>query len=222
MHTRYIHLANTFGPFEQTEMEVVKELKRNFPPMISRRMTKLALMIGECIKGESMEVTDAVIYATTFSETACLEKYLDSFPTPSPLMFQNSIHPSGMEQVLIARKQAVEEFMSFGGDDHILHSAIVATFTSDQPTQWLIGAEEKGTWLTEKECASAFDFAYAVKLSKEAEGALAKLVWTPAQNVEDASQATTTTLDFLNILKTRKDCSMEAQSLGQLELNWVS
>ena len=93
-------------------------------------------------------------YATTFSETMCLEAYLDSFPNPSPLMFQNSIHPSGLEQVLIARQMPVSEFLPFAGRRHVMHAALIAACTTDKARQWVVASEEQGTWLTEKECGS--------------------------------------------------------------------
>ena len=222
MHTRYIQVANSFGPSSETSIDTWKTLKKNFPPLVSRRMTQLALMIGECLKDQEIQCSDSVIYLTTFSETLCLEKYLDSFPNPSPLMFQNSIHPSGMEQVLIARKQSVEEFLAFGGNKTVLHSALVAAFTSENPTQWLIGAEEKGTWLTEKKCASEQDFAFALKLTNDPQDALAKLAWQPLTNETVEKPSELTTLGFLEIIQQERSGRFVTDSMGVLTIDWLS
>jgi len=222
MHYRYLHFVSTFGPYTDIDADTLKALKANFPPQASRRMTKPSLMIGECLKQQEMAATDAVIFATTYSETMCLEKYLDSFPTPSPLMFQNSIHPSGMEQVLIARKQAIEEFMSFAGDNRLIHSALIAAFISEKPRQWIIGTEEIGTWLTGKQRASEVDFAFAILLSSDPQNALARCEWMPVSESSLMSETDLTTLDFLNILNQRQPCHLKAASLGELKLTWLS
>ena len=219
---RYVHSLHTFGPHESLTDSAVKQLKQNFSPLVSRRLTRMALMIGECLKHASIPTNASVIYATTYSESNCLEKYLASFPTPSPLMFQNSIHPSGMEQVLIARKQAIEEFLCFAGADHILHSALIAACMSEQPEQWLIVAEEKATWLTEEDCASAVDFALALQLNANPDQALAKLEWNPADATAAEQDATTLRpLQFLQQLQARQDLHLSTQSLGSMSLQWL-
>ncbi len=219
MLTRFLHIVSTFGPFSEMDADAIKALKSNFPPLVSRRMTKPALMLGACLKDQTIDPADAVIFTTTYSETMCLEKYLDSFPTPSPLMFQNSIHPSGIEQLLIARKQPVEEFMSFAGDNRLVHSALVAAFVSETPRQWIVGTEEIGTWLTEHKRASDVDFAYAILLSSDSANAVAKIEWRPQSVSQDTPE---TDLDFLKILDHRMPCRMKAASLGELELTWLS
>lgn len=217
--TRYIHAMQHFGPLEQVPDSVIKELKQQFPALVSRRLTRMALMIAACLKDQVIAADATVIYATTFSETNCLEKYLESFPTPSPLMFQNSIHPSGMEQVLIARKQPVEEFFCYAGDTHILHSALIAAFTSDQPEQWLVAAEERGTWLTERGFASEQNFAWALRLNQDSEGALARMEWTP--DTQTPATSPLSTLDFLNLLLERRDRQLQTESLGTVTLQWL-
>jgi len=222
MHTRYIQVANTFGPSSETSIDTWKTLKKNFPPLASRRMTQLALMIGECLKDQEIQCSDSVLYVTTFSETLCLEKFLDSFPNPSPLMFQNSIHPSGMEQVLIAKKQSAEEFLAFGGNKNAMHSALVAAFTSENPTQWLIGAEEKGTWLTEKECASDQDFALALKLTDNPAAALAKLSWQPLTSETVDNPTVLTTFGLLELIQQKHSGRFVTDSMGVLTIDWLS
>lgn len=222
MLTRYIHSVDIFGPFREISNDGLVDLKRNFPSLVSRKMTRAALMIGECLKDRTLSSEDAIIYATTFSETTSLEKYLDSFPTPSPLMFQNSIHPAGMEQLLIARKKPVEEFMSFAGDTGIIYAALVSACVSAQPVQWIVCAEEKGTWLTDMNCGCDQDFAFAINLDSVPENALGRLDWKSSQFAEsDGGYSVDSTLDLLQILRDQKDCCIQGIS-GTLELHWLS
>lgn len=221
MHKRYIHFANCVGPFEAIDSIRLKELKANFPPRTSRRMTKLALLIGECVKGFPLAEADTLIYTTTFSESICLENYLASFPTPSPLGFQNSIHPSGLEQVLIAKSQPVSEFLSFAGRAHVMHSAITAACMSDNQNQWIIGAEEKGNWLTEKKYASEADFAFCIGLNQDPVGATGSISWDPdVSDFSDASHSLTTET-FFSLVLNKKSWRSYCESLGEIVIEWL-
>lgn len=223
MITRYIHSIQTTGPFENIDPALVKEFKTGFPPLAARRMTRLALLIGKCLNGISIQPDDSVIYATTFSETMCLEAYLDSFPNPSPLMFQNSIHPSGLEQVLIARQMPVSEFLPFAGRRHVMHAALIAACTTDKARQWVVASEEQGTWLTEKECGSPTDFAFCIGASDDPQGAIGKITWDP-----EASQArpddllSLSTFTLFQHVSARHRASSYCGSLGRILIEWIA
>ena len=73
-------------------------------------MTHLGLLTGAVLDGVPLTAADAVVYASSFAETRALEDFLASFPTASPLLFQTSIHPSAVQQVLIGRQQPVGRF----------------------------------------------------------------------------------------------------------------
>jgi len=82
-------------------------LADRFPRPALRRMTHLGLLTGAVLDGIALGADDAVVYATTFAETRALEDFLSSFPAASPLLFQTSIHPSAVQQVLIGRRQPI-------------------------------------------------------------------------------------------------------------------
>src|SRR5437870_3302040 len=106
MPERFIHhLRVERPPDSETATEARERLREKFPRNSLRRMTHLGMLIGSALDGVEFSVADALVYATTFAETRALEEFLASFPNPSPLLFQTSIHPGGVQQVLIGRQQ---------------------------------------------------------------------------------------------------------------------
>src|SRR5947199_274737 len=76
---------------------------------------------------------DALIYASTFAETRSLEDYLTSFPTASPLLFQTSIHPGAVQQVLIGRQQPVGRFWPLTGRRRLVEHALLTALLEPVP-----------------------------------------------------------------------------------------
>ena len=131
MIRRAIVRAAAEGPFEGAiPPEHIRELAKNFSSNAARRMTHLGLLLGETLREFSIGPNDAVIYATTFGETVATGRYLESFPTASPLFFQTSIHPSAIEQVLINRGCPVRELTPLAGQpDLSAQAALTALLT---------------------------------------------------------------------------------------------
>jgi hypothetical protein len=217
MIQRFIHSIRLSGPFDALDESFVKTAKGRFPPLVSRRMTRLALLCGEVTHDANIRQDDSVVYATTYAETLCLESYLASFPTPSPLGFQNSIHPSGLEQVLIARQQPVDRFLCFAGKEALISSALMAVCASEQQRQWLVVAEEKGTWLTERGHASDCFFSCCLGFAPEQEGAMGTLCWDPSQTGAEAPALSAPAWMQL-LLERRRFCC--ASPCGTLSIEW--
>ena len=78
-------------------------------------MTHLGLLIGSALDGVPLEPEDAMVYASTYAETRALEDFLLSFPQASPSLFQASIHPGGVQQVLIGRQQPISRLWPLAG-----------------------------------------------------------------------------------------------------------
>src|SRR3954462_13979370 len=98
MIERYLHhLRVERPPPAETAAEARERLKEKFPRAALRRMTHLGLLIGATLEGTALTSEDALIYATTYGETRALEDFLTSFPAASPLGFQTSIHPGGIQ-----------------------------------------------------------------------------------------------------------------------------
>jgi hypothetical protein len=154
-----------------------ERLKDHFPRGATRRMTQLGLLVGSVLSGFDAGESDSIVYATRFAENQALEEYLASFPTPSPTLFQTSIHPSAVQQVLIARQQPIREFFPLTGDTQLGAHAIQTALLAPSPRVILCGGEERGTWLREQGSASEETFAFAVALSTSAAGSIGSVKW---------------------------------------------
>ena len=173
MLERHIQSLFTDDAKEQKPAEIRERLKGGFPAGATRRMTTLGLLAGNAVAQLGPTEDDAIVYATGYAESCALEGFLDSFPTPSPTLFQTSIHPSAIQQLMIGRQRPVREFLPLSGGALLGFHALRAAFLSPAPRVILCGGEERGTWLLDYGLASERTFAFAAELRKErAPGAL--------------------------------------------------
>lgn len=164
MLERHIQMLVTDDAGGETPAATRVRLKGGFPPGATRRMTTLGLLVGNALARLEPEEGDAIVYASAYAESCALEGFLDSFPTPSPTLFQTSIHPSAVQQILIGRQRAVREFLPLSGGTLLAFHALRASLLSPSPRVILCGGEEKGTWLLEHGLASDRTFAFAAAL----------------------------------------------------------
>jgi hypothetical protein len=167
MFERHIELLFTDDAGAESPAATRERLKGSFPPGATRRMTTLGLLVGAALGRVDPQEGDALVYATGFAESCALEGFLDSFPTPSPTLFQTSIHPSGVQQVMIGRQRAVREFLPLSGGPLLAFHAVRACALSPTGRTVLCGGEERGTWLLEHGLASDRTFGFAALLSRE-------------------------------------------------------
>ncbi|MES1194974.1 MAG: hypothetical protein ABUL65_03705, partial [Opitutus sp.] len=129
---------------------------------------------------------DALVYASSYSETRALEDFLRSFPMASPLLFQTSIHPSGAQQGLIGRQQAIARLWPHAGRARLVEHALLSALLEPAARVALVGGEEAGTWMLEHGMASATSFAFAFVLTRESAGAAGSISFSPGA-VADAA-----------------------------------
>jgi hypothetical protein len=144
-----------------------ERLKARFAPGAARRMTQLGMMVGALLRDLRPDAQDALVYATQYGESRALENYIDSFPTPSPTLFQTSIHPSGAQQYLIGNQRSLREFFPLAGGESLVASALQAALLSASPRVLLCGGEEQATWLTANSLASDRSFAFAMATTNQ-------------------------------------------------------
>ena len=201
MIRRYVTRAAAEGPFEgEVPPEVLRGWMGNFPANAVRRMTRLGLMLGAALRGFTIGTEDAVIYATTFGETVAIARYLESFPTASPLHFQTSIHPRAIAQVLINRACPVRELTPLAGQPDLSAQAAMTALLTPGPRVLLTGGEEVGSWMRQLDAASSVGFAFALELGPEIDpatpppaDAVGEMCWRPAAvESEDARSAAAT------------------------------
>lgn len=175
MPERYLHGLSLADPGDEDPAVTRERLRDRFPKGATRRMTQLGLLVGVALDDLVPRADDAIVYATQYGESRALEGYLDSFPTASPTLFQTSIHPSAVQQAMITRQHPVGEFFPLTGRGHLVAKAVQTALLSPAPRVLLCGGEERGTWLLERGIASERSFAFALALSTQREGALAKI-----------------------------------------------
>jgi hypothetical protein len=140
-----------------------ERLRERFPRGATRRMTQLGLLVGSLLQELAPAEEDTVVYASRFAENQALAEYLGSFPTPSPTLFQTSIHPSAVQQGLIALQRPVREVIPMSGDGQLAFQATRAALLANGRTL-LCGGEERGSWLCDFGLASDETFAFAALL----------------------------------------------------------
>ncbi len=228
MIRRLVRRAAAEGPFDgATPDERAREWTKNFPPNAVRRMTKLGLMLGAALKDFPIEPDDAVVYATTFGESITLARYLESFPTASPLFFQTSIHPSAIEQVLINRACPVRELTPLAGQpDLSAHAALTALLTPGERVL-LTGGEEVGSWMRQLDAASNIGFAFALELGPIdalTSDAVGELCWTEEGRRDAPSQAPAAVPgdlhELFHAIHERQPMRLPCPSGGEVALMW--
>lgn len=216
MLQRFIHLVRTDAAGVEELPATRERLSGAFPRGATRRMTQLGLLLGGVLQELGPTENDTLVYASIYAETRALEDYLTSFPAASPTLFQTSIHPSAVQQVLIARQQPVREFFPHTGRTHLVASAVQSALLSTAERTILCGGEERGTWLLDHGAASAESFAFALALSRERNGAAGTLSLAPA--TEPAGELTLP--EFFQALHRRRPLGQVVAPGLQLSLAW--
>jgi hypothetical protein len=154
-------------PGAESPAGIRERLKGGFPAGATRRMTTLGLLVGSALGRLGPGEDDAVVYATGYAESRALEGFVDSFPAPSPTLFQTSIHPSAVQQLMIGRQRPVREFLPISGGSLLAFHALRTGLLCASPRVLVCGGEERGTWLLEHGLASDRTFAFAASLTRE-------------------------------------------------------
>jgi hypothetical protein len=175
MLSRFIHAIHTEDPGLEEPAATRERLKERFPRGATRRMTQPGLLIAAALADLAPGEDDTLVYASCYAESRALESYLDSFPTPSPTLFQTSIHPGSVQQAFIGRQQPVRHFFPHTGRVQLVVHAVQTALLAPTRRTILCGGEERGTWLREQRAASDRTFAFALLLTPEPAGALGKI-----------------------------------------------
>ena len=165
MTERYLHQLRVELPApDETAAGARVRLADKFPRTALRRMTHLGLLIGATLDGVALGPEDALVFASTFAETRALEDFLGSFPAASPLLFQTSIHPGSVQQVLIGRQQPIARLWPLAGRTRLVEQALLTALIEPALRVALVGGEERGTWMLEHHMASSRSIAFGAIL----------------------------------------------------------
>jgi len=217
MIERYLHHVRVELPApDETAAGARVRLAEKFPRTALRRMTHLGLLIGSALDGTALTPEDAVVFASTFGETRALEDFLTTFPTASPLLFQTSIHPSSVQQVLIGRQQPIARLWPLAGRARLVEQALLTSLIEPAPRVACVGGEERGTWMLDHQMASCISFAFAAILTRDPAGAAGRVAFTPGQ-IADA--ACPTLENFSHALAERRPLHWHGAG-GTWSLEW--
>ena len=164
-----LHIQSVFAddPGQEAPAATRERLKGGFPAGTARRMTTLGMLVGNAVARVQPLPGDAIVYASGYAESRALEDFIDSFPSASPTLFQMSIQPSAVQQLMIGRQCPVGELMPLSGGALLAFHAIRAAALSPSPRVIVCGGEERGTWLLERRMASDRAFAFGLVLTRE-------------------------------------------------------
>jgi hypothetical protein len=162
----HIHSAFADDPGEEAPAATRERLKGCFPAGAARRMTTLGMLVGNAVARAQPSPGDAIVYASGYAESRALEDFIDSFPAASPTLFQTSIQPSAVQQLMIGRQTPVDELMPLSGGALLAFQALRAAALSPAQRVIVCGGEERGTWLLEHKLASERTYAFALAAAK--------------------------------------------------------
>ncbi|MGJ8654540.1 MAG: hypothetical protein ACSHX8_14865 [Opitutaceae bacterium] len=218
MNKLFINKCAVWSEPTPDDFEALAVLKAEFPGRSARRMTRLGMQMTHVLRELQIDTAHSLVYATTYSETCTIEKFLDSFPYPSPQAFQTSIHPSGVEQFLIQKKQSLTEFFPLAGDGDILFRVLSTAQLCQSEDVILCGGEERGTWLCRDGVSSELNYAWAVSVSEEGRAhSIGSIEW---EGLAEATGDETVIVKFLEALKHRTAYTYTSPNGGKLEINW--
>ena len=182
MLERYIQSFHSCFLDPGDEKASLAALAPGLPRRAARRMSRLGILLHVVLEKEPLDLQTSLVYGTTYAEGNALESYLDSLPHASPTAFQTSIHPGGIEQALILRKQEVGAFFPHAGEEALLPQLLKSAMVAATPEVVLCGGEESGGWLMDFHLASAVSFAFAMRLSRQADSAIGRVTWSPGES----------------------------------------
>lgn len=199
-------------PLEPGDSAGMAELKAKVPRSALRRMSLLGLAVHAVLEAQPLGDCETLFYLSEFGESRMLERYLASFPEPSPLAFQASIHPSAVEQSLILRRQPLPRFFPIAAPGG-LFSALRSLPPEDLPAI-LVGGDERGEWSAEDGLSSDRGFAWALTLRAAKEGGEGLLGWTAEERGSAAGEP------FDVALRLRREWRDTVPGRGTLYLRW--
>jgi hypothetical protein len=217
MLERYLQTLATDDAPEGEPSGVRDRLKGRFPPGAVRRMTTLGMLVGSALGELEPREEDAVVYASGYAESRTLEGFIDSFPMPSPTLFQTSIHPSAVQQLMISRQRSIREFMPLSGGSLLAFHALRAACLAPAARVLLCGGEERGTWLLGYGLASDRTFSFAVSLTRErGDAPAARLRLSRKEGTGELTLA-----QWFDLLKSRTRFSGKVAPGWDLDLEWL-
>ncbi|MCC5835278.1 MAG: hypothetical protein JJU20_11125 [Opitutales bacterium] len=186
MLEKYIQYCRVWLPQATDAAARDVELKDRIPRRSARRMSQLGKVAYWLLDPFPPSEADALIYGSTYAENRALEKYIAGLPdAASPTLFQTSIHPSAVQQALIARSQPLRSLMPMpGAAEGLFEKLCYAALHRPEGRTYVLLAEEAGEGLVEYGLASDTTWGIVACLSRDpAEASLGSVRWS-AENTD--------------------------------------
>lgn len=167
MLERFITCAGTDDAGREEPASIRARLRSVFTPGFGRRATTLGFLVGGVLREALESGGNAIVYGSAFGETRSLGDFLDGFSHPSPTLFQVSVHPSAVQQLMIDRRHPVGEYIPVAGGPNLAARIIAAALLVPSDPVVLCGGEERAGWMAEHGVASDRSFAFALSLRKD-------------------------------------------------------
>ncbi len=189
MPEAYVSYACTDDAGGEDPAATRARLRAGLSPGFSRRATVLGLLIGGVLRGAMEQCGGTTVYASAFGETRTLADFLDTFPHESPTLFQTSVHPSAVQQVMIERKLPIREYVPLAGGPCLAARALAAALLSPGDPVVFCGGEERGSWMADMGIASDRSFAFALVLRKDRDASTLARLRLEALDRDEGAQA---------------------------------
>jgi hypothetical protein len=222
MLERFVSYVGTEDAGGEEPAATRNRLRAGFPAGFGRRATVLGLLIGGVLPKTLEPCRDTTVYASAYGETRALADFLDTFPFPSPTLFQTSVHPSAVQQVMIDRKQPIRDYIPLAGGPCLAARALLAALLAPDETAVLCGGEERGSWMSDYGMASDRSFAFALTLCRSRPAsALARVRLEPADEAIGAPPGSELAFPaWFDLLHLRKSYSGPVSAEWRLQLEW--
>jgi hypothetical protein len=226
MIERFISCVGTDDAGQEDPASIRRRLQGVFTPGFARRATILGLIVGGVLHKALGRGSEAVVYGSVFGETRALGDFLDSFCHPSPTLFQTSVHPSAVQQLMIDRQQPIREYIPLAGGPNLPARMLVAAHLTRADSVVVCGGEERGGWLADHHVASDRTFAFAFTLCKTPDpSSECRLRLQQADRAggdpPDAAPAELKFPAWFELLHTRRNYAGMASPEWRIELEWT-
>lgn len=224
MLERHVSEAAVFGPLEDISPESRQTLRDSLPKGTARRLTPVSLALSAVTRNARISPEDEIVFGTSYSGCVSLEQYLQSFPSPSPASFQNSVHAGILESVLVARHLPICRLQCLANPpDTLLAASLRSALLSETPVVHLLLAEECGNWLRDENLAADHTFACYLRLTREPPPSqlnTGKLSWGHTAPEASVSPSTPSPDYLCEIISQRQSLHLPTHAGAFLTLTW--
>lgn len=212
------------GPFGEDSEEALAKLKRAINPRTARRLSSMAILLSGLLRELPHRSPEPVFFGTSHADAPGLEKYLDTLPAASPLLFQNSIHPGPLIQAFVMLGSPVPCLFPFAGKEDLLFNTLLAALISEEEGRLCLFAEMRASWMTDAGIADDRTFAMGLRLRGSPDNARFRLALDaspPASRAGLESADPNETHAFFEALQHERGFTRHNPVYGSLTLDWI-